>query len=79
MMNDKYYKQGGPAFFQFGGEGAITDGFLQTGLLLMLYKHIYIVLANGTNLMEYMRAVKKYNGIAFQVEHRYYGESKPIK
>jgi hypothetical protein len=36
-------------------------------------------LANGTLLMEYLRAVIKYNGIAFQLEHRYYGDSKPIK
>jgi hypothetical protein len=32
MMNNKYYKPGGPVFLKIGGEGAITDGgFIQTG------------------------------------------------
>ena len=30
MTNRRFYATGGPAFLQFGGEGAISDNFLQT-------------------------------------------------
>jgi hypothetical protein len=82
MMNNKYYKPGGPVFLKIGGEGAITDGgFIQTGKQFCKFVGNFAreFLANGTLLMEYLRAVIKYNGMAFQLEHRYYGDSKPIK
>ena len=36
MVNDKYYKKGGPAFIEMGGEGPLNDGFIQTGELIQL-------------------------------------------
>lgn len=83
MMNNMFYRPGGPAFLQFGGEGPINDNFLQTCTLACFCRKkrrkILQIAVNGTYLMEYMRAAKQHNGIAFQLEHRYYGQSRTVK
>jgi hypothetical protein len=36
MINKRFYKPGGPAFIDMGGEGPISEGFMQTGTKQML-------------------------------------------
>lgn len=61
-MNDMFYKPGGPVFIMIGGEGPIS-------------RH-WIDINEGTP--DYLKNAKTFGAMAFQLEHRFYGESWPL-
>ncbi len=65
-INDVYYQEGGPIFFQDIGEGTVD----QQAIIGTLGE-------NGT-LMAPLRLAEQFNGMAVLWEHRFYGESLPF-
>ncbi|XP_003742341.1 putative serine protease K12H4.7 [Galendromus occidentalis] len=58
MVNDEFYREGGPVFLLLGGEGEASISWVEKNTHVMLM-------------------AKKHNALVFQLEHRFYGQSRP--